>query len=240
VGVLVVWELGVQAGVISGLYFPEPSLIGRTLSKMVANGELIGHIGATLRRVLWGMLLGCVPGLLLGLVMGRSVRVRGLVDPFIAAAHPLPKIALLPLIMVIFGVGETSLIIVAAAGAFFPLLINTMSGVLGIPQLYFEVAHSYCAGRRKVLRRVVLPGSLPAILTGLRLAANVTLLVSVAVEMISARQGLGAMIWMAWNTMRTEEMYVSLLVITGMGVCITLALHALSRWIAPWHARWSK
>jgi NitT/TauT family transport system permease protein len=239
-GLLVLWELGVRAGVLSSLHFPEPSFIGRTLAKMVANGELVAHMRATLLRMLWGILLGCGPGLVLGLVMGWSMRLRGLLDPFVAAAHPLPKIALLPLIMVIFGVSETSLVIVAATGAFFPILINTMAGVQSIPPLHFEVARSYGANRRKVLRRVVLPGSLPSILTGLRLAANVTLLVSVAVEMISARQGLGALIWMAWNTMRTEEMYVSLLVITGIGVALSLALRVLSRWITPWNARWSE
>jgi len=104
-----------------------------------------------------------------------------------------------------------------------------------INPIYFDVARNHRASRGKVFRRVVVPGSLPAILTGLRLAVNTTLLVTVAVEMVSAYQGLGAMIWMTWNTMRIEEIYVALLTITVLGIIFTLLLQRLATRLTPWH-----
>jgi NitT/TauT family transport system permease protein len=231
--------LGVRSHVIRAFYFPAPLFIAKTFWEMLADGTLIQHLGATLLRVAAGLLLGSIPGLLLGLAMGWSPKLRHVVDPFIAAAHPLPKIALLPLIMVIFGVRDTSLVIVAAAGAFFPMLINTMAGVRHINPIYFEVARNYRASRSKVFQRVVVPGSLPAILTGLRLAVNTTLLLTVAVEMVSAERGLGAMIWLTWNTMRVEEIYVSLFVITVLGIVFTLLLQLLGKTLTPWHVEGS-
>jgi len=232
---LVAWEAAVRAQLISVFYFPAPSFIAGSFWKLLSDGTLVQHIQATLLRFFSALVLGCVPGLLLGLVMGWSRKLRDVVDPFIAAVHPLPKIALLPLIMVIFGIGNTSLVIVAAAAAFFPMLINTVAGVRHINPIYFEVARNYRASRGKVFRRVVVPGSMPAILTGLRLAVNTTLLVTVGVEMVSAYQGLGAMIWMTWNTMRVEEIYVALLVITVLGIILTRLLGYLSSRLTPWH-----
>lgn len=232
---LVVWEVVVRSQLISVFYFPAPSFIAKTFWHMLSDGTLIAHVQATLLRLFAGLLVGSLPGLLLGLAMGWSRTLRDVVDPFIAAVHPLPKIALLPLIMVIFGVGDTSLVIVAAAAAFFPMLINTMAGVRHINPIYFDVARNHRASRGKVFRRVVVPGSLPAILTGLRLAVNTTLLVTVAVEMVSAYQGLGAMIWMTWNTMRMEEIYVALLTITVLGIIFTLLLQRLATRLTPWH-----
>jgi NitT/TauT family transport system permease protein len=231
---LVAWEWGVAAGVISALFFPPPSDVVRTLIKLIAEGELFPNLGTSLGRLLLGVLLGGGPGLMMGLLMGWSRPLQRALDPFIAALHPLPKIAILPLIMVIFGIGESSKIIVAATGAFFPMLVNTMSGVQQIHRIHFEVAHNYGARPLKVFTRVVLPGSLPFMLTGLLLALNVTLLLTIAVEMVSGRTGLGAMIWLAWETMRVEELYASLTVITLFGIGFNVALHRLTKWLIPW------
>jgi len=233
-GLLLTWEWGVYSQIISPLYFPAPSFIFNTILKQMIKGALLEHTTATLWRMLWGLLVGGMAGLILGLAMGWSHRLRSVLDPLVAAIHPLPKIALLPLIMVIFGVGDLSFEIVIATGAFFPLLINTMAGVAQIQPIYFEVAQNYQAGLLKIFQRIIWPGSLPLILVGLRLALNTTLLLAVAVEMIGAQTGLGAMIWMAWTTMRVEEVYVSLSIILGLGMSMNLLLnYAHQRWV-PW------
>jgi ABC-type nitrate/sulfonate/bicarbonate transport system permease component len=236
---LAAWELAVRGHILSAFYFPSPSFIAETFWKLAREGVLWQHTRATLWRLVAGFSMGVIPGLCLGLLMGWSRHVRDTIDPLIAALHPLPKIALLPLIMVIFGVGDTSLAIVAAAGAFFPMLINTMAGVQQINPIYFQVARNYRASRLKLFQRVVLPGSLPNILTGLRLAANTTLLLAVAAEMVGARHGLGGMIWLAWNTMRTEEIYVCLLTITLLGVLFNALLRWLDICLTPWHEKGS-
>jgi NitT/TauT family transport system permease protein len=233
-GLLLSWELAVQFGVISPLYFPPPSFIFQKIGFLLGNGTLLDNTLITLARMLIGLVIGGSLGLILGLIMGWSESFREVVDPFVAAIHPLPKIAILPLIMVIFGIGNFSIMIVVAAGAFFPMLINTMSGVVQIHPIHFDVARNYKANSMKVFQRVILPGSAPSILAGLRLALNTTLLITVAVEMVSSLSGLGGMIWMAWTTMRIEEIYASLVVITLFGISINLLLMLLTAWLLPW------
>ena len=179
-------------------------------------------------------MLGGIPGMVLGLLMGWSRRLRIVIDPLIAAAHPIPKIAILPLIMIVFGIGESSKVIVVAVAVFFPMLINTMAGVRHIHPIHFEVAQNYGAGLIKVFTRIVVPGSLPMVLTGARLALNIALLLTIAVELVAAQEGLGAMIWFAWQTMRTEELYASLIVIAALGIGFNLLLQSLTKHLIPW------
>jgi NitT/TauT family transport system permease protein len=233
--ILLAWETAARAGWISALFFPPPSEILSTAYTLTVSGELIRHTAMTINRLLLGLVLGGLPGLLLGLLMGWSHRLRAVLDPLISAIHPLPKIALLPLILIIFGIGETSKVVIAALGAFFPMVISTSAGVAAIPPVYFEVAENYGANRRQVFRVVVLPASLPSSATGFRLAFNLTLLLTIAAEIISARVGLGALIWLSWETMRTTHLYASLLIIALLGVGSTWLLQRIYHRLVPWH-----
>jgi NitT/TauT family transport system permease protein len=235
VAILLFWEWQVRRGGLSALFFPAPSTIIITLKKLFTNGEMTKNLGATLSRVFAGFLLGGVPGLILGLIMGWSQRMRAIIDPFVAAAHPMPKIAILPLILIIFGIGELSKVIAIAVAAFFPMLINTMAGVRQISPIYFEVAQNYGANRIKVFTRVVIPGSLFMIFTGIRLSLNISLLISIAVELVIAKKGLGAMIWFAWETLQTEVLYASLIVISILGLFLNFSLQYIGTRIIHWH-----
>jgi NitT/TauT family transport system permease protein len=231
---LAAWEWRVRTGGLSALFFPAPSTIALTLVRLLTSGELAIHLSATLSRLLLGFALGGLPGLILGLAMGWSRWLRAVVDPFIAAAHPVPKIAVLPLIMIIFGIGESSKVVVVAVAVFFPMLINTMAGVRQISPIHFEVAQNYGASLFKVFTRVIVPGSLPLVLTGTRLALNIALLLTIAVELVAAREGLGEMIWFAWQTLRTEELYASLIVIAALGFSFNFLLQRLTARLVPW------
>lgn len=231
---LAIWEWQVRTGGLSALFFPAPSTIVLTFARLVANGRLTSNVGATLSRLLLGSVLGGIPGMILGLLMGWSRRLRVVIDPFIAAGHPVPKIAILPLFMVIFGIGELSKVIMVAVAAFFPMLINTMAGVRQIRPIHFEVARNYGASLTKVFTRVVLPGSLPLILTGARLALNVALLLTIAVELVAAQKGLGRMIWFAWETLRVEELYASVAMAAILGISFNLFLQRMAMHLAPW------
>ncbi len=235
IAALFLWELGVRMGRVSALFFPAPATILYTLWEMLASGQLVVDLRVTLIRLGVGLLVGGSAGLVLGLVMGWSPRLRGVADPLIAAVHPIPKVALLPLVLIIFGIGETSKIVLIALAAFFPMVISTMAGVCQIHPIHFEVARNYGARPSTVLRRVVLPGSLPMVLAGLRLALNTALVITVAVELLTAREGLGATIWLAWETLRTEDLYATLVVIAAMGIVFNLLLHSLATHLAPWH-----
>ena len=232
--VLIIWEGLVRAGMISPLFFPSPSFIFLTFIKLITSGKLVANIMATLLRVFSGLIWGGVPGLILGLAMGWSSRLRTIIDPLIAAAHPVPKIAILPLIMILFGIGESSKIIVVSLATFFPLLINAMAGVRQISPIHFEVADNYGATTSKIFTRIILPGSLPMILAGIRLALNMSLLVTIAVELVAAQEGLGAMIWLSWQTLRTEELYVSLGVTAFLGILFNFLLRRATVFLVPW------
>lgn len=233
---LIAWEAGVRLGFIDALLFTPPTTIGATVVKLFSNGILGIHLAATAWRVGLAVAIGGGAGLVLGVAMGSSFRMRRAVDPFVAALHPVPKIAILPLIMVIFGIGDLSLVIVIATGAFFPILINTMAGVAQIHPVHHDVAQLYRAGRLMRFRRVVLPGSAPSILAGLRLALNTALLIAIAVEIVAAREGLGAMIWLSWTTLRTEEIYVAIAMTIAFGLAVNGLISLITRWAVPWHA----
>jgi ABC-type nitrate/sulfonate/bicarbonate transport system permease component len=230
------WEGFSRLGWISQLFFPAPSKIISSLFSMIVSGKLMINLVSTLERLGLGFLMGAVPGLVLGLFMGWSSRLRRIVDPFIAAFHPLPKIAIFPIIMVIFGIGELSKIVAIALSTFFPILINSMAGVRQLSPVYFEVTRNYGANLWKTLRRVVIPGSLPSILSGIRIAMNLAMVITITVELVSATQGLGVIIWFAWQTMRIEELYASLVVTAVLGILLNLVLYQLSRKLVPWSA----
>jgi len=234
VGALVAWETLSRTGVLSQLAFPAPSKVASTLARLTTKGDLPGHLGATLSRLALGVILGAVPGVVVGLLMGWSRRFRAIIDPLIAAFHPVPKIAILPLVMLIFGIGEFSKVFLIGVSAFFPMAISAAVGVRQISPIHFEVAASYDASPFKVLTRVILPGSLPLLLSGARLAVNVALVICVATELVAARSGLGTMIWFAWETMRTEELYASILVVAVLGTTFNLLLETLRRRLVPW------
>jgi NitT/TauT family transport system permease protein len=232
--ILSLWEGLVRAGRLNALFFPPPTVVFQTIYQLTVSGELPAEVGVSLRRVLYGFVLGAAPAVIIGLSMGWSRRVRAFVEPIIAATYPVPKIALLPMIMLIFGIGEASKIVIIAVGAFFPAAINAAAGVLGISPTFFEVARNFGAGRYKTFMRVVLPGSLPIVFTGLRLGFGMALLLVVAAEFVAAREGVGAMIWLAWQTLRTERLYAGVVTWAALGLVTTRLLQGLERRLVRW------
>lgn len=232
--ILSLWETFSRYGFISSFFFPSPWKILQTTYFLFIDGTLISHLVVTLQRLSTGFLLGSSVGFFLGMLMGYSSFVRGVIDPFVAAIHPIPKIALLPLIMAILGIGESSKIFSIALSSFFPMVINTMTGVILIPQDYYEIARSYGANRYYIFRRVILPASMPTTLSGVRLALNMSLVTVIAVEMISAKKGLGIMIWYAWETLHIEHLYATLIVISLLGSSFNWIIKILYRLFIPW------
>ena len=232
--VLVVWEGLVRLGYLEALFFPPPTKIIQAMFKVIASGELIGQTAITLRRMALAFILGTTPGLLLGLLMGWSRKVRAFFDPLVSATLPIPKFALLPLVMLVLGVGESSKLVTISMGIFFIILVNALAGVQGIDPIYFEAARNYGANRRQIFTKVILPGSMPMIFAGIRLALGTTLLVTIATEFIAAKDGLGAMTWLAWQTLRTEILYVGIITSAILGVFTTAMLEWLRKWLIPW------
>lgn len=233
VGALV-WELLARSGLISPVFFPPPIAIVASLARDVASGDLVPHIAATLLRAIPALVLGGIPALLLGFGMGWSPRLRAVTEPFVSALHPVPKLALLPLFMVIAGMGEASKLLAVAAASFFPLLISVVAGVRQVAPVHLEVARNYGARGTRLFHRVLLPATLPSVMTGVRLAANMALVTTIGVEMIAAEVGLGTRVWLSWQVLRTDRLYATLLTIAIIGILVTLVLRWCERRLMPW------
>ena len=231
---LLLWELCARAGWIDVRFFPAPSKIFQVMYTQMQNGMLEKHVWASLQRLFWGIMFGGIPALMLGIAMGMYRTLRVIVEPVIMATYPIPKSAILPLILLIFGLGEASKIVMVATGVFYPILINAMAGVLEINKIYFDVGRNFGAGRWQVFRTVALPGALPLIMTGVKLGVGLGLVLIAIAEMVGAKSGLGYMIWNAWEILSVETMYVGLISIAVLGLVFTLLLNELERIIVPW------
>jgi NitT/TauT family transport system permease protein len=231
---LLLWEISVHAGVLDARFFPAPSTVLETLLALIRDGSLWANTWASLQRLFWGFLLGGVPALVLGIAMGLNRPLRALVDPLVAATYPIPKSAIFPLILLIFGLGEASKIVMVAIGVFYPVLVNSLTGVREINPIYLDVGRNFGADRWQVFRTIAFPGAVPHIMSGVKLGIGMGLILISIAEMIGAKSGLGFMIWNAWEILSVETMYVGLLVIALLGFLFSMILNEVERGIIPW------
>jgi ABC-type nitrate/sulfonate/bicarbonate transport system permease component/ribosomal protein S18 acetylase RimI-like enzyme len=233
--VLLFWELMVRVGLLDHRFFPAPSTIAGTLAELTLSGELWMHVSASLQRVTLGFLIGGILGLVIGLAMGWSRLAEGIIDPLIAVFYPLPKLALLPLLLIIFGIGEASKVAIVAIAVFFTVVINAAAGVRNIEPVLIDAARNYGARGPQMFLKVVIPAALPTIFTGLRLGMGLGLVVIIAAEFVASQQGLGYLVWLSWGTLSTAKMYTGLIVIGLIGLLSTYALQWVAAFLMPWN-----
>ena len=231
---LAVWEIICSTGLISSLFLPAPSAILTALGKLITSGEISRSLTASLYRILLGFALGSIIGLLVGLVTGTSALMDRIGTPIVNALYPIPKIALLPLFILWLGIGELSKVTIIALGVFFPVAMNTYSGVKNVDTLLIKVAVSFNASWWLTMKSVVLPSALPVIFAGLRLAAGTSLLLLVAAEMIAAQEGIGALILHYGDLMITDRLMAGVIVLSLLGLIFNLGLQWLEHKIVPW------
>ena len=231
---LAIWELICQSGVVSSLFLPAPTAIIRALLQMIADGEIGVSLAASLYRILAGFFIGSLVGLAVGLVTGTSALMDKIGTPIVNAIYPIPKIALLPLFILWLGIGELSKVTIIALGVFFPVAMNTYSGVKNVDTLLLKVAASFNASWWMTMKSVVLPNALPMIFAGLRLAAGTSLLLLVAAEMIAAQVGIGALILHYGDLMITDRLMAGVIVLSLLGLVFNLILQFLERKAIPW------
>ena len=231
---LAVWELICQSGVVSSLFLPAPTAIISALLQMIADGEIGVSLAASLYRILAGFFIGSLIGLAVGLVTGTSALMDKIGTPIVNAIYPIPKIALLPLFILWLGIGELSKVTIIALGVFFPVAMNTYSGVKNVDTLLLKVAASFNASWWMTMKSVVLPNALPMIFAGLRLAAGTSLLLLVAAEMIAAQVGIGALILHYGDLMITDRLMAGVIVLSLLGLVFNLILQFLERKAIPW------
>src|SRR5271154_1373195 len=236
IGLLLVWQILVELGFGDRRFIPTPSDIAVRFWALTVSGELEINVLATLWRAVAGFVIGVVPGIAIGLLMAMSRGVRIFFDPLIAALFPIPKVALMPLLLLAFGFGDASKIAVVAIGVFFPAIVNTYAGAANIDRIYWDVAKNYGASTYVMFTRVVFFGALPLIFAGLRIALAVSFVVLVAAEFVASKTGLGYLIWNSWELLQVDIMFVGILAIGILGLITAVAFQEIERKLIPWKA----
>jgi ABC-type nitrate/sulfonate/bicarbonate transport system permease component len=234
IGLLVFWQLLLMAGFGDRRFIPAPTDIAVRYWQEATTGMLWVHVGATCYRAIIGFIIGAVPAIVVGLLMAMFRPVRIFFDPLIAALFPIPKVALMPLLLLALGFGDASKIALVAIGVFFPVIVNTYAGAANIDRIYWDVAKNYGASQSVLFRRVVFFGALPMIFAGLRIALAVAFIVLVAAEFVASKIGLGYLIWSSWELLQVDVMFVGIVTIGFIGLITSALFQELERICIPW------
>ncbi|MCW5770256.1 MAG: ABC transporter permease [Rhodospirillaceae bacterium] len=230
----VLWEIGARTGFLDARVLPPPTAVAVTIWDMILNDQLLQHTGITTLRFLVGMIVGSVPGILLGMTMGLFRPVRVVLNPLVAILYPIPRIALFPLVLILVGLNETSNIIMIAIGPFFTMLITAMSAVINVEPIYRDVAKNFGVKPRHLYFTVTLPAVLPSLMAGLLVSLGLALLGTVAVEFLVSTLGLGYVIWNAWSVLSLTRSMAGLVVAAILGAACYLLMDWMERVVTPW------
>ncbi|HEA3083584.1 TPA: taurine ABC transporter permease TauC [Aeromonas dhakensis] len=237
---LALWWLVARLGLISPLFLPPPAQVLQQLVTLAGpqgfmDATLWQHLAASLQRILIALAAATLFGVTVGLAMGLSPTLRGMLDPLIELYRPVPPLAYLPLMVIWFGIGETSKVLLIYLAIFAPVAMATLAGVQGARQVRLRAARALGANRWQVLWYVIVPGALPDILTGLRIGLGVGWSTLVAAELIAATRGVGFMVQAAGEFLATDVVLAGILVIALIAFTLELGLRALQRRLTPWH-----
>jgi len=232
--VIAAWQALSQARLIDPLFLPSPLQILVALRDLAASGELARHFAASLTRIGIGWLIGAAAGVLVGGLIGLFSTWRSAGLPFISALFPIPKIALLPLLILWLGIGETSKVATIALGVLFPMAISAYAGVDSVPRNLVRMAQSFDVPFLRIVGNVILPGMLPSVLAGCRISASIALILVVAAEMIGANEGIGALVLTAGNLMQTDRLMAGIVAISILGLVIGAGISWLERALLGW------
>ncbi len=237
---LALWWLVARLGLISPLFLPSPAQVLQQFATLAGpqgfmDATLWQHLAASLQRILIALIAAAFFGVTVGIAMGLSPTLRGMLDPLIELYRPVPPLAYLPLMVSWFGIGETSKVLLIYLAIFAPVAMATLAGVQGAKQVRLRAARALGANRWQVLWYVIVPGALPDILTGLRIGLGVGWSTLVAAELIAATRGVGFMVQAAGEFLATDVVLAGILVIALIAFTLELGLRALQRRLTPWH-----
>ncbi|KWV56815.1 ABC transporter permease [Bradyrhizobium macuxiense] len=232
--VIAVWQLAASTGWVNPLFLPAPSAIAVAIYKLAMSGALWQHLSWSIMRIGTGWFIGTIAGVVVGFAIGLSTMARGVGITFISALFPIPKIALLPLLILWLGIGEEPKIATIALGVFFSTAISVYSGVDAVPRNLIRMAQSFNVPFHAIVRRVIWPGALPSILAGFRITASIALLLVVSAEMIGAQYGIGAFVLQAGNLMQTDQLLAGVVILSLFGLAVGKLINLLETKLLHW------
>jgi len=230
----IAWEAGSRAGLLDPLFASSPSLIIEKLVQMIADGSIWPHVAASASIAGLGFGLSILVGVPMGLAMGRSIKIRALLEPFTTALNASPQVAFLPLLIIWLGIGISSKVALVFLGSFIIMVVNTEAGVAQVDRRLIETARSFMASEHQILLKIVLPSSLPYIIAGMRLGIGRTLVMVVVAEIYAATKGLGYLIFQAGGLYDTAQVFVGVVILAGAGMVLNAFLRWLEKRLAPW------
>jgi len=240
VTLLVLWEIASRVGLLDERFFPSPVNIVSDSFGFVTDarlrGQLLHNLGESGMRLAIGFVVGTVAGLIVGLAMGLHPVTRYALGGVINGTYSLPKLTLFPLMIVFFGIGNTSMIALIALGVFFMVCINTTSGVLYSNPVYDDVARSFELPRLVRLRMITIPAAIPSVISGVRLGFGQALIIVVSTEFVSGNGGIGYLIWNSWQILDVPMMFVGLAIVGVTGWLVSAGIGRLGRALAPWES----
>jgi len=231
---LVIWEAAARSGMWSPLLFPSLEKIFRELALFFTKTEMLLEIQVSLERALGGFALAAAAGILLGIVMGRSRFVAGLLDPLFSGTYAVPKLALFPIFIFVFGIGSLSKVALVFLECLYPIVIMTYAGAREVNRVLLWSAQNMGASRAAILRRVVIPATTPFIFAGFRVAVPVAMIVVVITEMVASADGLGYQVIYAMSSLRTDRMLAVVIVIAALGYALDKAVVLLRDRLIYW------
>jgi len=231
---LVAWEAAARSGLWSPLLFPSLASIASELGRLLASGEFLLEAWVTLERALGGFALAAACGVLLGMLMGRSAFVAGLLDPLFSGTYAVPKLALFPIFIFVFGIGSLSKIALVFLECLYPIAIMTYHGARDLNRTLLWAAQNMGASRADILRRVVIPATAPFVFAGFRVAVPVAMIVVVITEMVSSADGLGYRVIYSLSSLKTDRMLAVVVVIAALGYALDRAVVLLRDRLIYW------
>lgn len=234
---LALWQWSCQSGVFPEQILVSPQRVYEAGVELYQAGELQLHFQQSLARLATGFLIGSLLGLVYGVALGMSHRIEAFFGPTFHALRQVPIIAFIPMLVLVFGVEETFKIVVVAKAAFFPVALAAIDAVKGIPRQYFEVARVYQLPTSVLVTRVILPATVPPILTGLRLSLGRAWMVLVAAELLAADSGIGQMMEMGRQMFRIDIVMVGVVITGGVGFALDRAFRGLELHLVKWKTR---
>ncbi len=234
VGLVLLWQAACSAGWMSPLFLPAPVSVAAALYHLTVSGQLWLQVSASLWRLAAGWSLGTAAGLVVGFAAGMFTLARSPSLAVVSALFPIPKIALVPLFIIWFGIGEGSKIATIGLGVFFPTVIATVGAVDAVPRNLIRMGQSFGLRRAAIVRSIVLPGALPGILTAFRVTAAIAIILLVAAEMIGAERGIGAFVLAAGNLYDTNALLAGIVVLSVLGLGVAWAIGRLERALLSW------
>lgn len=233
---IALWELGSRTGFISNIALPAPSEAAGAMADLIETGMIWKHLSASLFRLSLGWTFGSLLGIAVGLAIGLFSLARAGLAPLVSALFPIPKIALLPLFIIWFGIGEGSKVATILFGAFFPTVIATYGGVDSVDRNLIRMGQSFGLSWLSIVRKIIIPGALPAILSGFRISASIAIILLVAAEMIGAEHGIGAYILMAGALFATDQLIAGVALLSMLGLTVGWLITRAERILLNWRA----